>query len=1536
MTAIDCQFDGCNVKIEHTSEAVALAMFQSHMMIHQAKSTTNSAHSQKLPPIQRPEVKQDITEEDWDTFVIEWSNFKRCTSIPATSIVDQLYQCCEKGLARLLIREQPDIASKDEDALLQAIKRFSVIKIATSVRRSNLLSTRQSHGESFREFYANVKAAASTCNFKVKCPNTCCNNLPLVDYTSNVIKDIVVLGIADADIQKDVLAWEELDAKNDLEVVAFIESKELARNAWVSSQSSAAAASSNAAAISSYRRDKNHVDKSLDSKLAMRGKCMTCKNEISLYKKYHSGSVNKTPFKLCQKCFRSQGQKSKVDAIQSASDDAQQSDATAISNFYVGAVEFTKVVHSAAPVPVLQGGDNMPTPATGGHEAEACITAKVARSAAPVPARQGGDNMPTPAAGGHEAEACMAAIVLDHHIFAEEDGWRKITALSHPTLALAISVEAEDYTRFGYACPILAPMEISVVVDSGAQSCLWSRRDFLASGFRMNDLIPVKHNMKAANRNQIQIDGAILIRLSGNSRYDESIACAVMVYVSPDANFFYLSKEAMVQLRIIGNDFPQLGAVPANLSAIISASETCQTEESIYANCGCLKRELPPQKPNALPFEATLENADRMKEWLLSRFASSTFNKCPHEVLPTMEGPPIQMHIEEHARPVSLRKPAPVPLHWQEQVERDLQRDVALGVLERVPHGEPTNWCFRMVVTRKDDGSPRRTVDLSPLNKFCERELHTSRSPFNLARSVPAGSVKTVWDAWNGYHSVPIREEDRHLTTFTTPWGLFRYKRAPQGFLSSGDGYNRRLDDLTSHIARMERCVDDSLLHDQDLETHWWRAIDFLELCGRAGIVLNPEKFQFSQSTVDFAGFRISNDTVEPLPKYLDAIRGFPTPRSLTDIKSWFGMVAQVAHYARLRDMLEPFRKFLSPKVKFEWNQELDNTFEETKLRIVEAIRDGVQIFDITKRTCLRTDWSKSGVGYLLAQKHCSCSGRSYGCCQDGWRITLAGSRFLTPAEKNYAPVEGEALAVAWALEQTKFFTMGCNDLLIIVDHKPLVKILGDRRLDEIENPRLFRLKRKTLMWRYEIEYQRGSRNPFADAMSRYPNAYAELASIAMADQHDSDEGLFISSIGVEMEKVVAITWEMVQSESARDQTTCLLRKLVLDGFPDEKRSLRDDVQGFWEVRQHLSVSDGVVLYKDRIVIPGPLRDHVINNLHSAHQGVSSMLSRATASLYWPRMTNDIHTARSSCRACNRNAPSQARLPPTAPELPTTPFEKIAADFFDLRGKHFLVIADRLSGWTEVVQVKAGSPSAGSKGLCDALRTIFITFGVPNEISSDGGSEFTSGETQDFLSRWGTRHRLSSAYFPQSNGRAEVAVRVTKRLLEENMDTNGNLNNDKVARALLQQRNTPDKECNLSPAQVLLGRQLRDTLPQLDKSRMVFENDQVRSQWHQAWSAKEDAIRARLVSTCEKLEPNSRELTPLMVGDKVLIQNQVKSSGRPNKWDRQGVIIASKNNDQYLVKVDGTGRLTLRNRRFLRKFIQPDAATRGTPVRPAP
>ena len=203
-------------------------------------------------------------------------------------------------------------------------------------------------------------------------------------------------------------------------------------------------------------------------------------------------------------------------------------------------------------------------------------------------------------------------------------------------------------------------------------------------------------------------------------------------------------------------------------------------------------------------------------------------------------------------------------------------------------------------------------VDLSPLNKHCKRETFPSEAPFHLARRVPGNTWKTVTDMWNGYHSVPLRECDRHLTTFITPFGRWRYLRAPQGFLSSGDGYNRRFDAILSNFQRKERCVDDTIHFDEDLETHWWRTIDLLHTAGAAGGVMNPEKLQFAVRIADFAGFHITEDSIEPLPKYLDAIRSFPTPKSTKDIRSWFGLVNQVSNYAQLRDFMEIFRPFFT------------------------------------------------------------------------------------------------------------------------------------------------------------------------------------------------------------------------------------------------------------------------------------------------------------------------------------------------------------------------------------------------------------------------------------------------------------------------------------------------------------------------------------------------------------------------------------------------------------------------------------------------
>ena len=200
------------------------------------------------------------------------------------------------------------------------------------------------------------------------------------------------------------------------------------------------------------------------------------------------------------------------------------------------------------------------------------------------------------------------------------------------------------------------------------------------------------------------------------------------------------------------------------------------------------------------------------------------------------------------------------------------------------------------------------------------------------------------------------------------------------------------------------------------------------------------------------------------------------------DIRAWFGLVNQVAHCGKLIEITAPFKALLSPKTPFRWDEVLEDAFQASELELIEAIKHGVQIFDPKRKTCLSPDWSKVGIGYRLRQKYCDC-------CENGWKITLAGSRFLRAAEQRYAPVEGDALAVTWELEDTRFFTMGCDDLVVATDHKPLVKILGDRSFDEITNPRMFRIKQRTLLWNIKIVHVPGKLIPASDATSRNPRS---------------------------------------------------------------------------------------------------------------------------------------------------------------------------------------------------------------------------------------------------------------------------------------------------------------------------------------------------------------------------------------------------------------------------------------------------------------
>ena len=283
----------------------------------------------------------------------------------------------------------------------------------------------------------------------------------------------------------------------------------------------------------------------------------------------------------------------------------------------------------------------------------------------------------------------------------------------------------------------------------------------------------------------------------------------------------------------------------------------------------------------------------------------------------------------------------------------------------------------------------------------------------------------------------------------------------------------------------------------------------------------------------------------------------------------------------------------------------------------------------------------------------------------------------------------------------------------------------------------------------------------------------------------DPDDGTRHFAIHT-LESLHSVTWERVRQETASDDDMHQLTCIIEDGMPTSPAGLPSRLWAYHRFQDDLHVVDGVILYKDCIVIPPSLHKDTLSALHASHQGVSSMIARAETSIFWPGISKAIRDKRNSCQECDRMAPSQPSAPPTATERPVYPFQCICADFFTYKGKNYLVIVDRYSNWPIVDRA-----SDGAKGLIDCLRHCFTTYGIPDELASDGGPEFTATSTKSFLRSWGVQHRLSSTAFPHSNCRAEIGVKTAKRMLTENTGPYGELDTDRFQRAMLQYRNTP-------------------------------------------------------------------------------------------------------------------------------------------------
>lgn len=248
----------------------------------------------------------------------------------------------------------------------------------------------------------------------------------------------------------------------------------------------------------------------------------------------------------------------------------------------------------------------------------------------------------------------------------------------------------------------------------------------------------------------------------------------------------------------------------------------------------------------------------------------------------------------------------------------------------------------------------------------------------------------------------------------------------------------------------------------------------------------------------------------------------------------------------------------------------------------------------------------------------------------------------------------------------------------------------------------------------------------------------------------------------------------------------------------------------------------------------------------------------------------------------------------------------VSSDYCSFAGKNYLVLVDRYRGWPVVRLCKDES----SAELVGALHEYFGVYCVPEEITTDNAMVYVSSLVKEFLVTWGVRHRVSTAYIPHANIRAETEVKSVKRLIGENVGPKGTLDTDRMVMALLAYRNIPDRDTGRSPAQVLYARQLSESIP-CDPGRL-----RLRKEWVLTREAREHALAKRHKVRGAQLAEHARGLAPLTVGTTVQVQNQAEP--HKSKWDLSGTVVEVLDFAAYNVKMDGSGPIMKMNRKFLR------------------
>ena len=821
-------------------------------------------------------------------------------------------------------------------------------------------------------------------------------------------------------------------------------------------------------------------------------------------------------------------------------------------------------------------------------------------------------------------------------------------------------------------------------------------------------------------------------------------------------------------------------------------------------------------------------------------------------------------------KPFRISTARQIPLHWREKAEKIIKKLIDGKVI--TPQDEPTEWCAPGFFVAKKNGDIRLVIDYTKLNKYVQRPVHTFPSTQEILSAIdPNSKVFAKLDATQGYHQVPLDEDSSKLTTFLLPSGRFRFLRAPMGLSCSSDEFCRRSDKVIEGLPGIRKLVDDILVQAPDIDTLRNRIDQLLARCRSHNFTLSRKKLEIGES-VEFAGQIVSQIGVQPNPEYLQGIRDFPAPKSVSELRSFLGMVNQLSTYhPGLAKHTGVLQALLRKDTAYLWLQDHQAAFNQLKSDLLDTL--ALNHFDPSWNTRLITDASRlHGLGFVLMQHS-----------DEKTKVIQCGSRSLSSAEKNYSTLELELTAIVWAIQKCSFFLKGINHFEVLTDHRPLVGIFA-KNLPQVDNARITRLREKVLDQPFTVKWMAGKENIIADALSRAPGPSSK------------DSTAIRSCIAAPESTLKRITDSCRSDNEYRQIIEAFKQGRRLADLPESHPARR-----LKQVWNQLSLEENGIIIVDgnKLYLPPSSRREALTQLHEGHCGYAKMLKTAREIYFWPSMKYDIRSIVDNCEPCQRLQPSK----PVEPFITTTasfPMEQVSIDLFHVAGKTFMVTADRFSGylWVDLLRKQ------DTKAVTDVLDKITRIFGIPLRCRTDGGPQFR-GPFENYCKAKGIIHETSSPYNPQSNGHAEASVKIAKHLMLKSPGSN-------FPAALAAWRNT-DRETKPSPNELMFYRKIRDSKPIMNShlkvsvSKLNIPTNQQKI-IHDESQVDRPKIQLRKPQSQQILDQFHR-------GDRVLVQDP-----HTKRWDIEAVVTSSSRSNRSLHLETDEGFSMWRNRRFVRRI----------------